>query len=64
MADTGEKRGKRDRYVPFWTTQGGLDRIEELKGTWSRSEYMRQALHRAVTSNPPLRGPKAGEEKF
>ena len=64
MADTEQEKRRRDQYVPFWTTQAGLDRIEELRGVWSRSEYMRQALHRATTSNPPLRGPQQVEEKF
>lgn len=34
----------------------GLDRIDEMRGSWSRSEYIRQALAYAMKHN--LKGPE------
>jgi len=49
---------KRDQYVPVWLSQQGAAVLDEKRGTWSRSEYIRQALNKAVTSG--LQGPKPG----
>lgn len=43
----------------------GLERIDHLRGTWTRSEYIRQALAIATRKEGPLHGPAAtGEVDF
>ena len=57
-----ETRAKRDKQVPFWVTQAGWDAIEKARGTWTRSEYIRQAL--ILARKQGLKGPVTGEVDF
>ena len=42
--------------MTFRISEEGLKKIDELRGQWSRSEYVRQALHQAVLSK--ITGPE------
>jgi hypothetical protein len=55
MTDEEPSGRKRDHYLPLWVTEQGFEAIEERRGTWSRSEYVRQALSLAFREK--LRGP-------
>jgi hypothetical protein len=56
MTESTPEGRRRDVYVPVWLSQLGANTLDEKRGTWSRSEYIRQALNKAVTSG--LQGPK------
>lgn len=36
--------------------QSGLEKLDEMRGEWSRNEYIRQALRLAIQQN--MRGPE------
>ena len=46
----------REKIVGIRFAPGGLDKVDELRGAWSRSEYIRAAVAYAVRNG--LRGPE------
>lgn len=58
MDEKPQEGRKRDQYVAFWVSHAGFDAIEGARGTWSRSEYIRQALMLAAKQG--LKGPPPG----
>lgn len=65
LSPMDEKRGegrRRDQKVDFWVSQAGWEAIEKSRGTWTRSEYLRQALSLAFKEG--LKGPATGEVNF
>ena len=58
MTETPSEGRKRDVYVPVWLSQQGVAVLDQKRRGWSRSEYIRQALNKAVTAG--LEGPGVG----
>lgn len=58
MTDEEPSGRKRDVYVPVWLSTQGAAVLDAKRKGWSRSEYIRQALNRAV--NAGLEGPSEG----
>lgn len=59
----------RDESISLKVSAEGLAALDRARGQWSRSEYTRQALARAINGVPPgepakLRGPVTGEVNF
>lgn len=42
--------------MPFRIAQPGLDAIDEARGAWSRSEYIRRAVAKAIREG--MKGPR------
>lgn len=64
MGEEARRRGRpltgrlpKDQTVRVRTTDAGVQAIDDRRGSWSRSEYVRQALTMAMKAN--LRGPGA-----
>ena len=45
----------RDKTVPVRFTEPAVDKIDEHRGSWTKSEYIRRATERAIKEG--LRGP-------
>lgn len=50
---------KRDVMVPLRLTKPGAKKLDELRGGWTRSEYIRRAISFAAKAG--LRGPIPGD---
>lgn len=47
---------RRDVQVTLWISQTGAQALDKARGTWTRSEYVRQALNEAIQKYK-LKGP-------
>jgi hypothetical protein len=62
MTEQPQPRRTRDKNLSLWVSQEGWDAIERARGTWTRSEYLRQALKLAQKEG--LKGPRTGGVEF
>lgn len=46
----------KDQFLGARITTAGMEKIDELRGSWSRSEWVRQALRRAAEAK--MSGPR------
>jgi len=56
----------RDAMIRVRVSEAGVEQLDKARGQWTRSEYIRQALARAIKGGKtePLRGPVTGQVDF